>query len=70
MQGSIHFSLNGRHLSNLMYDSEFSYVEVCSEINMTYRIIELVTSLDRLFYSTRNNNKYKYIFLNIILSDQ
>ena len=50
MQGSIHFSLNGRHLSNLMYDSEFSYVEVCSEINMTYRIIELVISLARLSY--------------------
>ena len=29
-----------------MYGLEFSYVDVCSEINMTYRIIELVTSLD------------------------
>ena len=58
MQGSIHFSLNGRHLSNLMYDSEFSYVEVCSEINMTYRIIELVISLARLSYSSRKVSVY------------
>ena len=62
MQGSIHFSLNGRHLSNLMYDSEFSYVEVCSEINMTYRIIELVISLARLSYSSRKITSISILF--------
>ena len=51
MQGSIHFSLNGRHLSNLMYDSEFAYVEVCCEINMMYMIIVLVTRLISIFFT-------------------